>query len=496
MPHKDTLLDRPSYAPTSPEAPPPPSRRRVSRQRLATVALALVALVAVGGWAITKLGTSSDLALDASDAQDASSSSGADGTTDSLISSSSRTVAVALALEPATVEIGQPTTATVRVTAQHRSVDGTAHITVSDASGTVGSVDAQVRRGQASVRLPALDTAGTYAVRAEFAGTTRFQPGDSSPVELTVVDTGSLAAGAPATPTGDPTGIASPTSPSTATPTDVSTPSEAPASSDGSSSCPAPAFPDASCTGVPAGTALTRYAGPSTISVPGTVVDGKVLGCVRVTAPGVVIRRSKISCANPATDVVGSFDGDYSGTPLLLEDVEIDCQDGPGTAVGEARVTVRRADIHGCENGFDINQSVTVEDSYIHDLWNSAESHSDGMQLAGHLSNGAFVKGALNVTIRHNTIFGVGADGSLGTSAIIANRSGDRNVLIEQNLLAGGAYSLYCDGDTATNFRVVHNHFSKRFSSRFGAYGPSDGCADETLAGNVVHETGAPIHLD
>ena len=344
------------------------------------------------------------------------------------------------------------------VTASGRPVGGGTVRVVTKRAGHRWTVTRHVRNGHARMRLPRLKALGTYRVRARFTGTRTVAARSSARVLLHVVRSAQ----------GRPRG----------------------------GSCSAPQFPDASCTGVPAGTALTRYAGPSTISVPGTVVDGKVLGCVRVTAPGVVIRRSKISCANPATDVVGSFDGDYSGTPLLLEDVEIDCQDGPGTAVGEARVTVRRADIHGCENGFDINQSVTVEDSYIHDLWNSAESHSDGMQLAGHLSNGAFVKGALNVTIRHNTIFGVGADGSLGTSAIIANRSGDRNVLIEQNLLAGGAYSLYCDGDTATNFRVVHNHFSKRFSSRFGAYGPSDGCADETLAGNVVHETGAPIHLD
>ena len=56
-------------------------------------------------------------------------------------------------------------------------------------------------------------------------------------------------------------------------------------------------FPDASNTGVPAGTTLTAYSGPSTISKPGTVISGKTIGCVRVSAPGVVIRNSKISCA-------------------------------------------------------------------------------------------------------------------------------------------------------------------------------------------------------
>jgi hypothetical protein len=257
-------------------------------------------------------------------------------------------------------------------------------------------------------------------------------------------------------------------------------------------------FPNASNTGVPAGTALTAYTGPSTISKANTVIEGKTMGCIKVTAPGVVIRRSKISCRPGYSVVEVSDNGTYSGTPLLLEDVEIDCKNGPGHGVGEAFVTVRRADIHGCENGFDINQSITVEDSYIHDLYNLGGSHLDGIQLAGgHWNGSGYSPAALNVTIRHNTIYGVGFDGSLGTSAIISNPTGDRNILIQDNLLAGGAYTLYCAYEgTATNYRVVGNHFSKRFSSKYGDYGPSDGCSDETLSGNVDHETGRAVRLD
>ena len=45
--------------------------------------------------------------------------------------------------------------------------------------------------------------------------------------------------------------------------------------------------------------------------------------------------------------------------------------------------------IHGCENGLDIDQNITVEDSYIHDLYNGAEAHTDGIQFAsGHFENG------------------------------------------------------------------------------------------------------------
>jgi len=255
------------------------------------------------------------------------------------------------------------------------------------------------------------------------------------------------------------------------------------------------AFPNEGNTGFPPGTDLVPYAGGSEITSSNTVIDGRSLGCIRVTAPGVVIRNSRIRCSSGIAVTVG--DGDFTGAPLLLEDVEIDCGNGSGTAISEANVTVRRADIHGCENGLDINQSVTVEDSYIHDLFNSAASHTDGMQFASaHKVNGAWVDGALNVVIRHNTIFGVGVDGSLGTSAIISNPSGDKNILIQGNLLAGGAYTLYCDYlAAATNYQVLDNHFSTRFSAKVGAYGPSDGCADEITSGNVYDESGAPLNL-
>ena len=98
------------------------------------------------------------------------------------------------------------------------------------------------------------------------------------------------------------------------------------------------------------------------------------------------------------------------------------------------------------------------------------------------------------MTIRHNTIYGMGADGSFGTSAIISNPGGDTNVLIENNLLAGGAYTLYCEqGAKGVNYRVLNNHFSQRFSSKVGYYGPTTDCSDETQSGNVYHETGRPL---
>jgi hypothetical protein len=254
-------------------------------------------------------------------------------------------------------------------------------------------------------------------------------------------------------------------------------------------------FPNASNTGVPAGTALTAYTGPSRISTPGTVIEGKTMGCVRVTAPGVVIRKSKISCGGGYA--VLSADGDYGGTPLRIEDSEVDCKMSGGTALGEASITARRLNIHACENGGDINQSFDVQDSYVHDLYQSASAHPDGFQFAsGHFENGARKAGSRNVTIKHNTIYATRDDGTIGNAAIISNRGGDTNVLIQGNLLAGGGYTLYCEQDArGSNYRVLDNAFSRRFSHKIGFYGPSTDCSDETQSGNYIYETGRPLRL-
>ncbi|MBX6722218.1 MAG: right-handed parallel beta-helix repeat-containing protein, partial [Dactylosporangium sp.] len=117
--------------------------------------------------------------------------------------------------------------------------------------------------------------------------------------------------------------------------------------------------------------------------------------------------------------------------------------------------------IHNCENGFDINGSVAVRDSYIHDLYQGGDAHTDGIQLAG----------GSDITIEHNTIFD-----NNGTSAIISHPSENSDVLVANNLLAGGAYTLYCPRDASRNFRVIGNRFATLFYPKSGAFGPWTDC--------------------
>jgi hypothetical protein len=244
------------------------------------------------------------------------------------------------------------------------------------------------------------------------------------------------------------------------------------------SSCALPGYPDASCTGVPAGRVLTVYNGDLVINTANAVIDSMdIRGCVYVMASGVMIKNSKISCAGPYTiDYTGG-----SGAYLTIQDSTIDCQNHTGaTAIGEEEVNSLRNNISGCENGFDTNKNMLIQDNYIHDLATSSESHTDGVQMWDT---------ATGVQIIHNTMLA----GDQGNSSVISPRSGQVGTVIQDNLFAGGAYTLFCvPGGGAQH--IVNNHFSTMFYPKSGAYGPVTDCNGQAeFRGNVWHETGLPI---
>ena len=250
---------------------------------------------------------------------------------------------------------------------------------------------------------------------------------------------------------------------------------------------PPSGYPNAGNTGVPAGTTLTPYTGPSAITTAGTVIDGKTLGCVQIQATGVVIRNSRLTCNPGGTAVVLSRL--TSGAPALIENSEINCLNGANSAgFGNSNLTIRGVDIFNCENGLNVQRNVDIRDSYIHDGYNDGDSHMDGMQ---------FTAAADNVQIIHNTILGVGNNGQLGTSSLIADLPGHSNWLIENNLFGGGAYTVYCVAGRGTNWVIRNNRFATSYgrNGTSGAFGFSTECSDETQSGNVIHETGQPITL-
>lgn len=279
-------------------------------------------------------------------------------------------------------------------------------------------------------------------------------------------------------PTVVPTTPAPTTPPPTPSPTATTTPAPSPSGVDCLHRLAACGFPNADNTGTVPGVTLVNST-RTTYATSGELIRNmNIQGCVEVQAANVTFRNVRI--AAPCFWAVRSF---APGT--LFEDVEITCNDTPGSngySNGSGgSVTLRRADIHGCENGLNVPGNTIVTDTWIHDLFDGGDAHTDGAQ---------FNQGASNINFTHNTIDVRGNT----TSAIIQWDEGNpqnSNVLISRNLLAGGAYTLYCARQgPVTNVRILDNRFVP------GAFGYANSCVGNHVtlwSGNVLDSTGATV---
>jgi hypothetical protein len=235
-------------------------------------------------------------------------------------------------------------------------------------------------------------------------------------------------------------------------------------------------YPDTSNTGVPAETSLKPTEGFSA-STNNAVYDGlDISGTVTVTATNVTIKNSRISN-------VGFFGVDIEGGSVTLQNVEIDCGRTGTKGILNGNFTAIGVNIHNCEDGVFAGGDFTIRDSYIHDLATSETAHNDGIQAID----------AINITIEHNRVDGT------DTSAIwLNNNSGGplaQNVLVQDNLLAGAGWTLYCPAEASSNVRILNNAFSLKLFPKVGLYGPATDCGDDIQSGNVYHETGEPLTL-
>ena len=67
---------------------------------------------------------------------------------------------------------------------------------------------------------------------------------------------------------------------------------------------------------------------------------------------------------------------------------------------------------------------------------------------------------------------------------------------VDNNLLAGGGYTVYCPGGQPSSFTFTNNRFSRIYVSTVGGFGPLySSCSDDLGPGNVYHETGLPVRM-
>jgi hypothetical protein len=161
---------------------------------------------------------------------------------------------------------------------------------------------------------------------------------------------------------------------------------------------------------------------------------------------------------------------DAGVTHVIFEDCEFDGKNSStiDSCVNGSNFEMRRCNVHGSVDGIKAGWDVSITDSYIHDLTITSSSHNDGIQCLG----------TDNLTIQHNTI--IIKNG--GTSCVLlstGSASEMKNVLIDNNLVAGGAYCIYggyqSGVDTlskVSNIRVTNNRVSTQVNTKGGSYGP------------------------
>lgn len=289
------------------------------------------------------------------------------------------------------------------------------------------------------------------------------------------------------TPTAPPT-----TTPPTTTPTTQPTtpPTTTPPTTDPTTTPPTGGgFPDASTTG-PTG-ALTVLTGAQQYRTAGQVVENVELRTddIYVAANNVVFRNCRIvytgaldagfTIVNIATGVTGT----------RFEHCEIDGQSKIARAIkGIDGVTVVACNIHHTGNAVEVADKVSVTDSYLHDIFTPAglDWHADGIQTGETVSD---------ILVQHNTILLTGAE--TGAINIIGAASDTMtNVLVDNNLMAGGGYTVYLGAGHMTNVRATNNRFSTRYFPNVGQWNIWYEQWTPTRTGNTIYETGAAANAN
>jgi hypothetical protein len=239
-------------------------------------------------------------------------------------------------------------------------------------------------------------------------------------------------------------------------------------------------FPGPSNTGVLAGTVLSDYTGPCTITAANTVIEAKRINCdISVNASGLVIRNSVVR---------GSVLQQGGSAAFTITDSLIDGNDPwacINCGVGYRNFTVLRSEIIGTNRGAYCERSCLIQDSWIHG--------TNLEPVASNQAHASAVRVEQGATLVHNTLAcdfdGPYPNDELGCSADISGYPDFAPIhhnTITNNLLASNNRGIgYCayggntpgkpySGDPTNATYVVYkdNVFQRGANGKCGAYGP------------------------
>jgi hypothetical protein len=228
-------------------------------------------------------------------------------------------------------------------------------------------------------------------------------------------------------------------------------------------------YPDETNTGVPAGITLQK-SGSVFASRAGQVIEGlDITGEIVVTAPNVVIKNTKLTGGRGAGSSDWAIIIRDNSDNLTIQDSEVTTPAGSEQDIpcifniSDSAPRLLRVNIHGCTQGVSSGAGL-IEDSYIHDM-----SQVPGLSHVDSIAS----NGGGGLTVRHNTIFNQFAQ--TAAVALFQDFGIQKDDLIENNLIAGGGYSIYGGGGkfgATSNIKIINNRFSDKYFKQSGYWGP------------------------
>jgi hypothetical protein len=268
---------------------------------------------------------------------------------------------------------------------------------------------------------------------------------------------------------------------------------------------PPTGWPDATNTGVPAGTTLADYSAPCTITTAGTVIDSK-----NVTCDTLVVQAANVSITKSKTHAIW-VDNDASagrGWSVTVTDSEVDAGQVQRSGVSDGSLTLLRDNIHGGQNAVQCDEKSTVCD--VRESWLHGQYIPDNQpwHLGGFLSDG---NAAGPIALVHNSVVCDHAVNSVGEGctadiSFIPNFSKTSGVTVQNNLLGANIGSSYCTygGEKSTSpfphaDHVVYtgNVFARGTNRMCGAYGPvtdfNVNATGNVWTNNTWQDDGTPV---
>lgn len=234
------------------------------------------------------------------------------------------------------------------------------------------------------------------------------------------------------------------------------------------------AWPNASNTGVPPGTAFTSHAGDLTSSA-----DGQVIDRMSVTAGTIVVNHDNVTVQRCKVDTLGYYCVRVmpGKTGALVRDCELfNAQNG---IFGAGQFL--RNNIYAIENAITVSggNNTLIKDNFCHDFFQAgADPHYDGIAAQG---------GCNNIEVRHNRI---DLNVAQTTCMFFSDEFGAADTLKAiNNYFSGGGYNIVVGG-ALTNVVIQDNLLGMGVNGFFTTTTPA---GNMTFSGNVS-TTG--IYLD